>query len=86
MVYDILQGETMAEYYNGLKEGFKHEKEENLWLFDPIGWHKHTDYHFSQKINGNRVDYYPSTKVILLNGKRQSRKKVNELLSQLRGE
>ena len=86
MAYNILQNETMSEYYNGLKEGFKYDREQNLQAFNPIGWTQHTDFHFSQKINKNRVDYYPSTKVILLNGKRQKTKDVNKLLSKLRGE
>lgn len=85
-MYNVLNGETMAEYYNGLKEGFKLDKQQNLKEFNPFGWHKHTDYHFSQKINNNRVDYYPSTKVIMLNGKRQKTKDVKKLLTKLRGE
>jgi len=83
-MYDVLNGETMVEYWRGIKEGVKFDKEQSLDAFNPVGWRKHNDWHFSKKVNGNRIDYYPSTKVILLNGKRQKSKNVEKLLQKLR--
>lgn len=82
---DILPDESMSDYWRDMKIGFKLAKEENLQAFNPAGWRKHTDYHFSQIINDNRIDYYPSTRVIILNDKRQRTRDVNKVLSRLKG-
>lgn len=36
---------------------------------DDGGWTKHTIYHWSRKINGNRLDYWPSRKKFQWKGK-----------------
>lgn len=38
-----------------------HEKDDGLWT-------KHTDYHWSRKVNGKRLDYWPSRSKFKLAG------------------
>ena len=47
----------------------KERREANLDEFDPDGWTKHTDYHFSQTVAGKRLDYWPSKKKWMYDGK-----------------
>lgn len=38
---------------------------------DDGGWTKHTDYHWSRMVNGERLDYWPSRKKFQWRGKVQ---------------
>lgn len=50
---------------NDIKDPVRRQR---LLEFDPTGWTKHTKYHFSQTIGETRLDYYPSTMKLCMNG------------------
>ena len=50
----------MAEVFNAMREADKERKALNFSKADPTGWTKHTEYHWSRKLNGKRLDYWPS--------------------------
>ena len=50
----------MGEVFNAMREANKERRERNLNKFDPTGWNKHTEYHFSRQLNGKKIDYWPS--------------------------
>lgn len=47
--------------WENIKEEKRKQKEERLDNFDPKGWVKHNDVHFSKIINGSKLDYWPTT-------------------------
>ena len=50
----------MAEIFNAMRDANKQRRERNLNKFDPTGWTRHTEYHYSRLLNGKRLDYWPS--------------------------
>jgi len=46
----------MGEVFNAMREADKERRERNLNKFDPTGWNRHTEYHFSRQLNGKRID------------------------------
>ena len=50
----------MGEIFRAHKEAGKERRERNLDKADPTGWTEHTPYHWSRKLNGKRLDYWPS--------------------------
>jgi hypothetical protein len=50
----------MGEIYGIMKQRDRERKARNLAAFDPKGWTKHTDYHYSCTVAGKRLDYWPS--------------------------
>jgi hypothetical protein len=50
----------MADSFNALKEHDKERRKKNLNAAIDDGWKKHTPYHWSRKLNGKRLDYWPS--------------------------
>ena len=54
----------MREYYDDLKEHHKERISDNLKnaveKLDDGKWTKHTDYHWSRKLNGKKLDWWPS--------------------------
>ena len=50
----------MAEVFNDMKAMNKDRKQRNLESANATGWKKHTAYHWSRKLNGKRLDYWPS--------------------------
>ena len=63
------------EFWDALKEFKKEQRrissEDNLNKADANDdgmWTKHTDYHWSRKLNGKRLDYWPSRSKFKLAG------------------
>ena len=50
----------MKGVFDGLKQADKERRHRNLGAADPTGWKRHTEYHWSRKLNGKRLDYWPS--------------------------
>lgn len=50
----------MGDTFRAWKEQDKQRKKQNLKNANPIGWTKHTEYHWSRILNGKKLDYYPS--------------------------
>lgn len=48
------------------KVKLKLKRKANLAKADVIGWEKKSDYHFQNMINGLLVNWYPSTKKIVI--------------------
>lgn len=50
----------MAEGFRIMREHHRARRQENLRNANPDGWTQHTEYHWSRKLNGKRLDYWPS--------------------------
>lgn len=50
----------MGDIFNALRERDKERRHRNLAAADPSGWTLHTDTHWSQMLNGKRLNYWPS--------------------------
>jgi len=50
----------MGDHFNDLRQIDKERREHNLANANSDGWLKHTDYHWSRFLNGERLDYWPS--------------------------
>jgi hypothetical protein len=50
----------MGEIFNAMRQHDKERRARNLNNFNPSGWNKHTEHHFSRQLNGKRLDYWPS--------------------------
>ena len=62
--------------YDALKQHFKEKFDadrkrflEEAFRYDDGGWTKHTQWHWSRKINGQRLDYWPSRNKFMWRGK-----------------
>ena len=62
----------IAELFNELKIERKAAKERRLANADLTGWFKHTDYHYSRLIDGKKMDYWPSTGLVMYKGTRHN--------------
>jgi hypothetical protein len=51
----------MKDYFDDMKLLKKERKNRRLSEFNPDGWTRHNEYHYSKTINSERVDYWPST-------------------------
>ena len=60
---------NMKEYFNDLNHHKKQLAAKRLDEFDPTDWTCHTSYHYSQQIDGTRLDYYPTTDICKWKGK-----------------
>jgi hypothetical protein len=59
----------MKEVFDLMKERNKERKAKNLASANPDGWTKHTEYHWSRKLHGKRLDYWPSRNKFQYDGK-----------------
>lgn len=59
----------LAEFYKDLKDHYKAKREYNLATSNPDGWTQHNEYHWSQSLNGSRLDYWPSRNKFMFCGK-----------------
>jgi hypothetical protein len=51
----------MTEEFDFLKREAKLRKKANLQNANPEGWTQHTEFHWSRILQGDRMDYWPST-------------------------
>lgn len=59
----------MAEGFNAMQAAKKERKEERLARAITDGWTKHTQHHFSMKCGVSRIDWWPSTAKMMIDGK-----------------
>ena len=59
----------MAEVFRVMKQHDKKRRARNRKAADPTGWVQHTDYHWSRKLNGERLDYWPSRNKFMYQGR-----------------
>ena len=50
----------MGDTFNAMKEADKERRNKNLAQADTAGFKKHTEYHYSCNLKGERLDYWPS--------------------------
>ena len=50
----------LSDAFKAMNEGSKARRKKNLARANSDGWTKHTSYHWSRKLNGKRLDYWPS--------------------------
>lgn len=55
--------------WSELRASDKERKKRNLNNANPEGWVKHTEYHWSRQLNGDRLDYWPSRNKFMYRGK-----------------
>lgn len=60
----------MREYFQIMKDDAKTKKAKNLAEADESIWRKHTDCHwFNYLSNGDKVEYWPSTRKMSIKGR-----------------
>ena len=59
----------MGDFWRDMRTSDKKRRYDNLSKADPVGWVKHTDYHWSRVLNDNRLDYWPSRNKFQYQGK-----------------
>lgn len=60
----------MGDVFRALKEDRKIRRQKRLAEFVPCGrWTRHTDYHYSTALLGERLDYWPSSTRFFWRGK-----------------
>ena len=59
----------MDDIFKALRERDKERKARNLAAADSEGWTQHTDYHWSRKLNGKQLDYWPSRNKFMYKGR-----------------
>ena len=59
----------MAQVFKQMRIQDKERKAKNLSITNPFGWTKHTDFHWSRELRGNRLDYWPSRNKFMYEGK-----------------
>ena len=62
----------IAEAFSELKAERKTAKEQRLANADLTGWSQHTIYHYSRMVEGKKMDYWPSTGLVMYKGKRHN--------------
>ena len=62
----------IAEVFSELKQYRKDRKEQRLASADLAGWSMHTIYHYSRMVEGKKMDYWPSTGLVMYKGKRHN--------------
>lgn len=62
----------MAQAFNDMKAEKKERRQKRLGDADPKGWLKHSSYHWYRMIGGEKIDYWPSTGLVIFKGKRMS--------------
>jgi len=62
----------LAETFALMKERKKQSKEKRLEKANPEGWSQHTIYHWYRYINGKKINYYPSTGLVIIGKKRHN--------------
>lgn len=62
----------MGDFYRDWEAHKKARRKANMASFDPSGWTCHTPYHYSRELTGKRLDYWPSKKKWMYDGKVQT--------------
>ena len=73
-IYDVMKEQSRAKFDADRKKFLERAK-----AADDGGWTKHTEFHWSRKVNGHRLDYWPSRKKFQFKGK-VSRGNVSDFL------
>lgn len=60
----------MAEVFNAMKTATKKKRSERLKSTSDEGWSKHTDYHWYRTIDGVRLNYWPSSGLVMIGPKK----------------
>lgn len=59
----------MGDMFRDMRAEDQKRRERNLANADPTGWTQHTPYHWSRKLNGKTLDYWPSRNKFAYEGK-----------------
>ena len=62
----------MAEIFNAMKEAAKERRAERLDRADDAGWEKHTPYHWHRTIDGKKLNYWPSSGLVMIGQKKHN--------------
>jgi len=62
----------VAETYKAMNEAKKSAKQKRLESADLTGWTQHNCYHYYRIVNGHKMDYWPSTGLVMYKGKRHN--------------
>lgn len=66
---NVEEDESMGAIFRDWKSAKQKRKAQNLAVADPTGWHKHTDHHWSRMVGGKKLDYWPSTRKWMYEGR-----------------
>jgi len=60
---------TMGELFRAYKEDKRKRRAANLKKANDAGWNKYTEFHWWRMLNGQRLQYWPSSGKFEYNGK-----------------
>lgn len=60
----------MGEMFKAMKQARKENRARRLSGANPEGWHQHTEYHWYRYVDGVKFDYWPSSGLVMSQGKR----------------
>lgn len=60
----------MGEIFRDMKERKKAIKQSRHLSADSYGWKKHTEYHWFRYVDGNKLEYWPSTGLCMYQGRK----------------
>lgn len=74
----------MGEALNALKDYRKQERKKRLESANPDGWSQHTEHHWYRIIDGRKINYWPSSGLVMIGKKRFNinSKKIQSLIGQ----
>lgn len=60
----------MADVFNAMKIATKKKRNDRLQSASDEGWSKHTPYHWYRTIDGVRLNYWPSSGLVMIGPKK----------------
>ena len=62
----------MAEVFNAMKQHKKEKRAERFESANDEGWEKHSDHHWYRMINGKKMNYWPSSGLVMIGKSRMN--------------
>ncbi len=62
----------VGDDYNAMKQHKKETRAKRLDSACSDGWEKFSDHHWHRTVKGSRMDYWPSTTMVIFRGKRMN--------------
>jgi hypothetical protein len=69
---EVAEVSDLGEDFKAMKDHYQKVRHERARTEDPTGWTQHTQWHWSRKLNGVRLDYWPSRQRFRYGGRTMS--------------
>lgn len=74
----------MGEDFRAMREETRKHRQKMLAQANTEGWTRHTEWHFSRVINGDRIEWWPSGGKAKIKGRMvYGHRKVNSMLAKI---